>query len=128
MSLRNSAFAPAEVGEDHVGTEALAPQLQRAGGDALAAVDRLHHRGIEGIHLVEELGQLVAEELHAAQLLLAQHVGLLADADHLAARLRRVMRGEVAVLAREVLVNEEEPRHTGSRIARLRYDVTGASR
>ena len=125
--LEEQGLAPADVRKDDVGPEALAPELRRAGGDALAAVDRLQDRSIEGIGIFQ-LGQVVAEELHAAQALLAQHVRPLADSHDLISRLRRVVRGQVPVLAGEVLVNKEESHQTGSRIARLRYEVTGASR
>ena len=59
----------------------------------------------------------VTEQLHAGDARLAEHVGFLADAHHHISLLRGVVRGQVAVLAGEVLVDEEKL-HTGSRIAR----------
>ena len=125
--LEEQRLAPADVREDQVGTESLALEVRRAGRHALSAVDRFHHRAIEGIELVDR-GQVVAEHLDAGKPRLPQEVRLFADRHYAVAGVRRVMRRQVPVLAGKVLVDEEDAVHTGSRIARLRYEVTGASR
>jgi hypothetical protein len=80
-------------------------------------MDRLYHGRVEGIWRPKRR-QLIAEELHAARLALAQQVRFFAQPDDLVA-LRGVMGCKVAVLPREILVDEEQLQ-TGSRSARRR--------
>ena len=117
--LEEQRLAPADVREDHVGVEALAPELDRAGGDALAAMDRPQDRHVEGVRRFE-LGQVVTEKRYPRQTRLAQQVGLFPNPDYSKTRFPRVMGRQVAVLAREILVNKQQAHQTGSLIARLK--------
>ena len=115
--LQEQSLAPADVGEDHVGDESRAPELRRAGGHAPAAVNGAGNVGVPSAG--GERRHVVCEQAHAGNPQRARQVGLFADAHDLVA-LPRVVRGDVAVLAGEVLVDEKNAHQTGSRIARRR--------
>src|SRR5688500_2858221 len=115
------------MGEDRVGPEAAPAQLQGSRGDGAAALDGFCDRRFEGIERL--LLELVAHQLDPGRVWAPrQEIRLLADRHHLVARQGSVVRGEVAVLAGEVLVNEKQAHYSGSRMARRRYAVTGAKR
>src|SRR5205823_2471771 len=99
------------VREDDVRAKALPAKLRGARGDAAAALDRALHRRAEALR--PEAGRhFVAIELHARDARRAAEVGPFADGEDLVA-VAHVIRREMPVLAREVLVDEEEAHHNG---------------
>ena len=119
MSLRNSASPQPMCAKITSGLKPwrlswIAPAATRLPRWIALRIDALKESGVSSV------GQVVAEKRYPRQTRLAQQVGLFPNPDDSKTRFPRVMGRQVAVLAREILMNKQQAHQTGSRIARLR--------